>query len=96
MSDERNYKTEDFDLVDLYTTHNAAEAFFIKDMLDANDIASFIRDMEISAFPMSAGEGGEHRLVVEDDKLVEAAKLIELAIEDGAITNEGNFLHIND
>ena len=95
MSD-RNYSTEDFELVDLYQTPNPAEAIFIKDMLDDNDIATFIRDMEISAFPMSAGEGGEHRIVVEDDKLDEAIALISLAIEDGAITNEGAFLHQED
>ena len=95
MSD-RKYRTEDFDLVDLYVTGNPAEAQFIKDMLDDNDIASFVRDMEISAFPMSAGEGGEHRIVVEDDALEDAVKLIQMAIEDGAITDEGSFLHIDE
>lgn len=89
---ERNYRTEDFDLVDLYITYNPMEAQFIKDMLDDNDIASFIRGMEVSQFPMSVGTMGETRVVVESDKLRAAVDLIEEAIKANAITSEGRFI----
>ena len=87
----RDYKTEDFDLVDLYITFNYSEAQFIKDMLDANDIANFLRSMESTPFPMTVGEFGETRIVVEDDKLDPAIALIRQAIADDAITSEGRF-----
>lgn len=90
--DRRNYSTEDFDLVDLYITYNPSEAQFIKDMLDDNDIANFIRDMHPGQFPMSVGTHGQHRLVVEDTKVREAYELIQQAIADGAITDEGKFI----
>jgi hypothetical protein len=89
---ERNYRTEDFDLVDLYITYNPMEAQFIKDMLDDNDIASFIRGMEVSQFPMNVGTMGETRVVVESDKLRAAVDLIEEAIKANAITSEGRFI----
>lgn len=89
---ERNYRTEDFDLVDLYITYNPMEAQFIKDMLDDNDIANFIRGMEVSQLPMNVGSMGETRVVVESDKLKAAVALIEEAIQANAITAEGRFL----
>lgn len=89
---ERNYRTEDFDLVDLYITYNPMEAQFIKDMLDDNDIASFVRGMEVSQFPMNVGTMGETRVVVESDKLRAAVDLIEEAIKANAITSEGRFI----
>ena len=93
MADKkRDYSTEDFDLVDLYITYNPNEAQFIKDMLDDNDIACFVRDMHPGQFPMSVGVHGQHRVVVEDDKVRDAYDLIEQAIEDGAITDEGQFI----
>ena len=93
MSEEkRNYATEDFDIVDLYITYNPNEAEFLKDMLDENDIACFIRDMQPGQFPMSVGIHGQHRVVVDEDKVREAFELIKAALEDGAITNEGQFV----
>ncbi len=92
---ERDYSTEDFELVDLYITYNFGEAQFLKDMLDDNDIANFIRDVDNtgSAFPMSMGDHNQHRIVVEDDKLKQAIALIDQAIEDDAITDEGRFVY---
>lgn len=90
--DKRNYRTEDFDLVDLYITYNPNEAEFIKDMLDENEIACFIRDLHPSQFPMSVGKHAQVRVVVEEDKVREAYDLIEQAIADGAITDEGKFI----
>lgn len=89
---ERNYRTEDFELVDLYITYNPVEAQFIKDMLDDNGVANFIRGMEVSQLPMSVGTMGQTRIVVESDKLREAVTLIEQAIEAKAITDEGRFI----
>lgn len=89
---DRNYSTEDFELVDLYISFNSIEAQFIKDMLDANDIANFIRDLDVAAFPTHIGTNDQHRIVVEDDKLEAAVALIKQAIEDEAITDEGRFV----
>lgn len=89
---KRNYSTEDFDLVDLYIMYNPNEAEFVKDMLDDNDIACFIRDMHPSQFPMSIGPSGQVRIVVEEDKAKQAVELIQQAIDDGAITSEGHFV----
>jgi hypothetical protein len=90
--DKRNHSTEDFDLVDLYITYNPNEAEFIKDMLDDNDIACFIRDLHPSQFPMSVGKHGQVRIVVEDDKVQQAVDVIREAIDEGAITDEGKFI----
>lgn len=92
MSDQR-YKTEDFELLDLYITYNPMEAQFIKDMLDDNDVACFVRGMEVSQLPMSVGNMGQTRVVVESDKLAAAVALIEAAIEANAITSEGRFIY---
>lgn len=89
---DRNYSTEDFSLVDLYISFNFVEAQFIKDMLDENDIANFIRDLENTAFPTHVGTNDQHRIVVEDGKLEDAIALIKLAIEDEAITTDGRFV----
>jgi hypothetical protein len=92
MSDQR-YKTEDFELLDLYITYNPIEAQFIKDMLDDNGVACFVRGMEVSQLPMSVGNMGQTRVVVESDKLAAAVTLIEAAIEAKAITSEGRFIY---
>lgn len=92
MTDQR-YKTEDFELLDLYITYNPMEAQFIKDMLDDNDVACFIRGMEVSQFPLSVGNMAQTRVVVESDKLAAAVALIEAAIEANAITSEGRFIY---
>ena len=92
MSDQK-YKTEDFELVDLYITYNPMEAQFIKDMLDDNDVACFIRGMEVSQLPMNVGNMGQTRVVVESEKLSAAVALIEEAIEANAITSEGRFIY---
>ncbi len=92
MSDQR-YKTEDFELIDLYITYNPMEAQFIKDMLDDNDVACFIRGMEVSQLPMNVGNMGQTRVVVESEKLSAAVALIEEAIEANAITSEGRFIY---
>lgn len=90
---QRDYRTEDFDLVDLYITYNPIEAQVIKDMLDDNDIANFVRGMEVSQFPTGAGNMAQHRVVVESDKLRDAVAVIEAAIEAQAITSEGRFIY---
>jgi len=92
MADEqRDYSTEDFDSVELYFTPNPNEAEFIKDMLDTEDVACFIRDVHISQFPMNVGADAQVRIVVEEDKVEQAVALIRQAIQDGAITEEGYF-----
>lgn len=92
---QRDYSTEDFVLVPLYITYNPSEAQFLKDMLDDNGIANFIREVDETgnAFPMSMGHHNQNRIVVEDDKLQEAIDLINQAIEDEAITDEGRFVY---
>lgn len=90
--DKRNYSTEDFELVDLYVTYNPSEAEFIKDMLDANSIACFIRDLHTSQFPLSVGKHAQVRIVVDEDRVRDAYELIQQAVADGAITDEGNFV----
>jgi len=89
----RKYKTEDFELVDLYVFYQPLEANFIHEVLSENDIASLVRDMGVPGFPMNVGSHGQVRIVVELDRVEDAAALIQQAIEDGAITGEGQFLH---
>ena len=90
--DKRDYRTEDFDIIDLYITYNPNEAEFIKDMLDDNDIACFVRDMHPGQFPMTVGIHGQHRVVVDEDKVRAAYDLITAAREEGAITDDGQFV----
>jgi len=88
----RKYKTEDFELVDLYVFYQPLEAAFMHEVLSENDIANFVRDMSVPGFPMNAGTHGQVRIVVELDRVEDASALIRQAIEDGAITGEGGFM----
>ncbi len=93
MADDKpNYRTEDFDIVDLYITYNPVEAEFIKEMLDENDIACFVREMHPGQFPMTVGVHGQSRVVVDQEKVRAAYDLIRAALEADAITDEGQFV----
>ncbi len=79
----------DLEFVDIYATTNPAEATFIKDMFDAEGITHLLNDLQMSAFP--AGNA-EIQIEVDTKDAQRAIDLLKQAIEDGAITDEGEFV----
>lgn len=82
----------DLEFVDVYVTTNPAEATFIKDLLDDNDITHLLQDQHISAFPTGVGSQAEIQIEVDRKQAAAAVALLKQAIKDGAITSEGNFV----
>jgi hypothetical protein len=79
----------DLEFIDVYATTNPAEATFIKDMFDAEGITHLLNDQTISAFPTS---NAEIQVEVDEKDAERAVALLKQAREDGAITDEGEFV----
>ena len=84
--------SDDVEMIWIFTTSNFAEAEFITDIFDEEDIAYIVRKMEVSAFPTSIGGQDQTRLAVEDGRVDIARGLIQQAIVDEAIPGDGNFI----
>jgi hypothetical protein len=79
----------DLEFVDIYATTNSAEATFIKDMFDAEGITHLLNDQKMSAFPTG---NAEIQIEVDSKDVTRAVALLKQAIEDDAITDEGEFV----
>ena len=84
---------EEYDLVDFYASHNFAEVEILVDVLEDHDIHCYTRKMEMPGLPTEAGDEGEIRIVVQDNRLEEARDLLEEAIAEGPVPDDGRFLH---
>ena len=85
--------SEDYDMVDFYASHNFAEVEILLDVLEDHGIHCYTRKMEMPGLPTEAGEEGEIRIVVQDNRLDETRRLLEEAIAEGPVPDDGRFLH---
>ena len=82
----------DYGLVDFYATYNFAEAEILIDVLEDHGIHCYTRKMDMPGLPTEAGDEGEIRIVVQDNRLDEARQLLEEAIAEGPTPDDGQFL----
>jgi hypothetical protein len=86
-------ETGDYEIVDIYLTHNPIEAQLIEEILEDYDVPVIVRKLEPDMFPMSVGKHGQHRIEVEDFNVERAVALIREAIEEDALNpEEGKFI----
>lgn len=82
----------DFDLVDFYASSNFAEVEILLDVLKDHDIHCYSREMEMGGLPTAVGDESEIRIVVQDNRLEDARRLIEETIAEGPAPDDGRFL----
>lgn len=73
------------ELVELYATHSFTGAQILIDLLKDHKIACASRTNQPAQFPLNTGDHGEHRVLVDSDRVEDAIALIEQAIADGAL-----------
>ena len=64
--------------VELLFTYDEIETEIVKDVLEAEDIEVTVRSQRISPFPVNICEMGEIRLMVKDEDLNRARKVLEI------------------
>lgn len=69
------------DWVELITTYDETEALIIKDVLEAENIKVVIRSMKISPYPVSFGRLGEVKLLVKNDDIDNAKRVLNVMSE---------------
>jgi hypothetical protein len=67
--------------VELVTTYDETEAQILKDILEAEHIEVVIRSMKISPYPVSFGRLGEVKLLVKDDDVDNAKRILKIMSE---------------
>lgn len=72
-------------LTEVYATHSLPGAQILIDLLKDHKIACASRTNQPAQFPLNIGDHGEHRVLVDSDRVAEAIALIEQAIADGAL-----------
>ncbi len=79
MSDDPNA------LVELYATHSLPNAQILLDLFKDHQITCTTRTLQPGQFPLNTGAHGEHRISVAQGQLPKALRLIQQAVDDGAI-----------
>jgi hypothetical protein len=67
--------------VELITTYDETEAQIIKDVLEAENIKVVVRSMKISPYPVSFGRLGEVKLLVKNDDIDNAKRVLNVMSE---------------
>jgi hypothetical protein len=82
----------DLEYVEIYTISNRMEADLICGILKENQVEFLVRDLR--SFPVlpDFGRRARLRIAVATHKENQARKLLQEAKEDGALTDQGNFL----
>jgi hypothetical protein len=83
---------EDYDVVDFYASTNPTEVDMLVDILRDNGIVCFTREMEPPGLPVSVGHEGQIRILVQDNKLDFAREILEEAIAEASVPDDGTFL----
>ncbi len=83
----------DYDLADFYATDNFAEVEILVEVLEDHGIHCFTRKMDMPGLPTDTGDESEIRIVVQDNRLAEAHELLEEAIAEANVPDDGGFLH---
>ncbi len=82
----------EYDVVDFYASTNPTEVNMLVDILRDNGVVCFTREMEPPGLPVSVGHEGQIRILVQDNRLELARSLLEEAIAEGPVPDDGTFL----
>ena len=82
----------DLEMGDVYVCYETFEAQRIADMLQRIGIETLIRNRSSAAFPTTIGMTSEQHVAVLAQDFNEAHQLIQAAIEDHVISNDGHLL----
>ena len=82
----------DLEMGDVYICYEAFEAQRIADMLQRVGIEALIRNRASAAFPTNVGMTSEQHVAVLAQDFNEAHQLIQAAIEDHVISNDGHLI----
>ena len=80
------------EFIDVYAVNDFLEAEAIKVLLEREELTIFVKDMHISALPMSVGSNAQYIIEVEQQHVLKALALIDEAIRDEYISKQGSFL----
>ena len=64
--------------IELLFTYDEIEAEIVQEVLEAEDIEVAVRSQRISPFPVNVCKMGEIRLMVKDEDLERARKVLEI------------------
>jgi hypothetical protein len=67
--------------VELICTYDETEAQIIKDVLESDNIEVVLRSMKISPYPVSFGRLGEVKLLVKNDDINNARRVLKIMSE---------------
>jgi len=95
-AERHELEDEPYDLVDFYATDNFAEVEMLVDVLKDHGLRVYKREMEMGGLPTDVGDESEIRIVVQDNKLGEARRLIEETVAEGPVPDQGRFLLESD
>ncbi len=77
--------------VDLYSFYNELDSFVIEALMAESSISCSVRSLSSRFAAPEAEDGSELRMAVEEGSLESARKIINEAISNGVITQEGEF-----
>ena len=92
LEDEEFEELDNQKIIEIYKLNDEIEASLIKDLLIENRIDCNFRDMHITPYPVSIGQSGEIRITVLENDSERAKELIQKAIEDNYISDNGEFI----
>lgn len=72
-------------LIEIYATHNLVNAQILIDLFKDRGLVCTTRTLQPGQFPLNMGDHGEHRISVEESQIAHALRLIQQAVDDGAI-----------
>jgi hypothetical protein len=79
-------------LVDVFVCYDAQEADRALGLLTQKDIEALIRDRASTAFPMTVGDEGAQFVAVRQDQSELARTLLQEALDDSVLGNDGRVL----
>jgi hypothetical protein len=78
--------------VDLYACYETQQAERLAEILEEESIDVLVRDMSSNVFPTSVGKNAQRIIAVPASEAPRARELIETAIKDGVVPDEGELL----
>ncbi len=78
--------------VEIYACSDAVETGFVSNLLEAEGIRAYVRDLTVRPYPVSIGPLGERRIAVHPHDLPRALDLLRSAAADGVIRPDGILL----
>ena len=75
--------------VEIYACSDAVETGFVSNLLEAEGIRVYVRDLTVTPYPVTVGPLGERRIAVLPADLDAAVGLLRAAAADGVIRPDG-------